>query len=87
MELGLDKIMKAMTTEEDDEPIIMPNVPEFKSTQRNVLSIMGRLLNPDCKKISSLVLDMPRKWGMINRVVVWFFLRTGFSLSSSTRKI
>lgn len=67
MELGLDKIMKAMTIEED-EPIIMPDLPEFKSTERNVLSIMGRLLNLDCQKISSLVLDMSRKWGMNNRV-------------------
>lgn len=46
----------------------MPNLPQFKSTEKNVLSIMGKVLNPDCQKMSSLVLDMSRKWGIHNRV-------------------
>lgn len=68
MELGLTNIMKAMTIDEDDEPIIMPDFPEFKSTERNGMSVIGRLLNPDWQKILSLILDLPRKWGIYNRV-------------------
>lgn len=68
MDLCLDKVMKAITIEEDEELAIMPNIPEFKSTETNILSIMGKLLNSDCQKISSVVLDMPRKWGFHNRV-------------------
>lgn len=46
----------------------MPNLPEFRSTEENVLSIMGKLLNLDCQKMSSMILDMPQKWGIYNRV-------------------
>lgn len=68
MALGLNKVMKAMTIEEDAAPIIMPNLLEFKSTERNAMSVLGRILNPDSQRISSFVLDMPQMWGMNNRV-------------------
>lgn len=29
---------------------------------------MGRLLNPDCQKMASLILDLPRKWQLYDRV-------------------
>lgn len=60
---------------EDDGPIIMLDLSE-----KNVMSILGKVLNPDCQRKSNLVLDMPRKWGMVNRVrgVVLFKDRVQF---------
>lgn len=68
MSTSIDKALMAMSLEEEDKPFDMPDLPEFCSSEKNVLSIMGRLLNPDCQKMSSLILDMPRKWQVSGRV-------------------
>ena len=54
--------------EEDDEPYVLPDRPEYYSTERNYLSLIGRLLNPRCQKMTDLILDMPRKWQLYDRV-------------------
>ncbi|XP_048615845.1 uncharacterized protein LOC125588510 [Brassica napus] len=54
--------------EEDEEPFIMPDLPEYYSTARNCLSLVGRLLNPSQQKMSDLIKDMPRKWQLYERV-------------------
>lgn len=68
MSSTLDKAMLAMTIDEDDEPFMLPDLPEYCSCQANSLSLIGRILNPDCQKISNLIRDMPRKWQKYDRV-------------------
>ncbi|CAN7120513.1 unnamed protein product, partial [Brassica rapa subsp. narinosa] len=41
---------------------MMDLLPQFKSFERISKSLIGRILNPDCQEMSSLILDMPRKW-------------------------
>ena len=54
----------AMFLEEDEEdsPFDLPDLPEFSSCERNAVSLVGRLLNPDCQDMKSLIRNMPRKW-------------------------
>lgn len=62
MSSAMDKALMAMSLEEDDEPFELPDLPEYSSNEINKLSLIGRILNPKFQKISSLILDMPRKW-------------------------
>ncbi|XP_048605831.1 uncharacterized protein LOC125583238 [Brassica napus] len=64
----LDKALKHLSIEEEDEPFVLPDRPEFYATERNSMSLIGRLLNPHCQKMGDLILDMPRKWQLYNRV-------------------
>ncbi|KAL1198550.1 hypothetical protein V5N11_021628 [Cardamine amara subsp. amara] len=57
-----------MSLEEEDETFDMPYLPEYCSSENNVLSIIGRVLNPDFQKVANLVLDMPRKCQLFDRV-------------------
>lgn len=68
MSSSIDIALMAMSLEEEDKPFDMPDLPEFCSSEKNVQSILGRLLNPECQKMSSLILDMPRKWQMVGRI-------------------
>lgn len=62
MSYAMDKAMMALSLEEEDEPFDMPDLPEFKSSERNSRSLIGRILNPDVQKMPGLIQDMPRKW-------------------------
>ncbi|KAL9308332.1 hypothetical protein AtEden1_Chr1g0038841 [Arabidopsis thaliana] len=70
MSSAMDKAMLAMSLqeEEEDQPFDMPDLPEFSSCERNALSLVGRLLNPDCQEMKRLIRDMPRKWQKEGRV-------------------
>ncbi|XP_018474041.1 uncharacterized protein LOC108845309 [Raphanus sativus] len=68
MSHALDKEMMALSLKEEDEPFMMPDLPQFRSTERNARSIIGRILNPDCQKMSALIHDIPRKWQKQGRV-------------------
>lgn len=68
MSSPLDKILTDLSLEEKEEPFNLPDIPEFSSKDVNSVSIIGRILNPECQKVSSLILDMPRKWQIYNRV-------------------
>lgn len=57
----IDKAMSSMQLEEDS-PFLLPDLPEYNSSEQNFLSIMGRILNPDHQKVSDVVFDMPMKW-------------------------
>lgn len=61
MSASIDRALMALSLREEEEPFVMPDLPEYCSSEKNVLSIMGRLLNPDCQKMSSLIMNMPRK--------------------------
>lgn len=67
MEFQLDKSMKAMKIDED-KLLILPNQPNYCSNERNIMSLMGRLLNPENQKMSSFIHDMPRLWKVYDRV-------------------
>ncbi|KAL0689957.1 hypothetical protein Bca4012_089635 [Brassica carinata] len=67
MSIAMDKALMAMSLEEEDEPFNLPDLPEFSSVERNYLSLIGRILNPDCQKMRSLILDMPRKWQKVGK--------------------
>lgn len=58
----------SLQEEEEDQPFDMPDLPEFSSCERNALSLVGRLLNPDCQEMKRLIRDMPRKWQKEGRV-------------------
>ncbi|XP_010515282.1 PREDICTED: uncharacterized protein LOC104791160 [Camelina sativa] len=68
MSVVIDKALMAMSLDEDDEPFMMPNLPEFCASEKNELSLIGRILNPNSQKVSNVVLTMPRKWQKIGRV-------------------
>lgn len=70
MSSKLDHAMMNMNLnlEEEDEPFDLPDLPEFCSNEQNALSIIGRILNPDHHNILDVVLDMPRKWKIYDRV-------------------
>ena len=60
--------MMALSLEEEDEPFVMPDLPQFRSHERNARSLIGRILNPDCQKMARLILEMPHKWQKYGRV-------------------
>lgn len=68
MSSSLDRALLAMTIEEEDEPFDLPDLPQYSSCQNNSISLIGRLLNPDCQKMSNLIREMPRKWQKLDRV-------------------
>lgn len=67
MEFPLDKTLKELSIEED-KPLVLRNNPKFSSCERNVHSLLGRLLNPDVQKMSSMIHDLPRLWRCYDRV-------------------
>ncbi|KAL0648163.1 hypothetical protein Bca4012_046454 [Brassica carinata] len=52
----------ALSLEEEDKPFDMPDLPGFCSNEKNKLSLVGRMLNPECQKMSTLIWRMPGKW-------------------------
>ncbi|XP_019095330.1 PREDICTED: uncharacterized protein LOC109130252 [Camelina sativa] len=54
--------------EEEDKPLVLSNLPQFYSSERNVRSLIGRFLNPDYQRMSNWILEMPRIWRLYNRV-------------------
>ncbi|KAG7537204.1 hypothetical protein ISN44_As13g011240 [Arabidopsis suecica] len=76
MSSAMDKALMAMSLEEEEEILFdMPNLPEFMSMERNVLSLVGCTLNPSCQSMKNLIRDMPRKWQKPGRM-------RGFAISS-----
>lgn len=68
MSSAMDKSLMAMSLEDEDAPFVMPDLPEYRSTERNSRSLIGRLLNPACQKMAELIQQMPRKWQKQGRV-------------------
>ena len=68
MSSQLDKPLLNMFLAEEEEPFVLPDHLEYHSTGRNSLSLVGRILNPQCQKMSDVILDMPRKWKLYDRV-------------------
>lgn len=66
MEFALDKALRDMSIEEDN-PLILKKHLKYSSYERNVCSIMGRLLNLEMQKMVNLIHDLPRLWRRYNR--------------------
>lgn len=64
----MDKALMALSLEDEEVPFEMPDLPEFSSAEENKLSLIGRILNPDRQKMSSLIMKMSRKWQKKGRV-------------------
>lgn len=70
MSAAMDRALMAMSLEEEEEekPLVIPDKPEYSSCGNNALSSIGRVLNPDCQRISHLLMDLPGKWGKKDRI-------------------
>lgn len=68
MSASIDWILMAMKINDVEEPYDLPNDPEYCSLEENRLRLIGRVLNPDKQNISDLILDMPRKWQLDEKV-------------------
>ena len=68
MSHAMDKAMMELSLDEEDEPFDMPNLPQYRSCERNSRSLVGRILNPDCQKMPGLIRNMPRSWQKQGRV-------------------
>ncbi|KAG7551547.1 hypothetical protein ISN45_Aa06g022140 [Arabidopsis thaliana x Arabidopsis arenosa] len=66
MEYALDKALQEMSLE-DDKPIVLKNLPKYSSVERNVCSIIGKLLCPENQKMTGVIHEMPRLWRVYNR--------------------
>lgn len=64
MSAAMDRALMALSLEEEEEeaPFVMPDRPGFRAIEASALSLIGRALNPECQKMSTLILSMPRKW-------------------------
>lgn len=63
----LQKAIQAMSLEEE-EPLTLPDSPRFRVIDDNQLSLMGRLLNPDCQTMARMIEYMPTPWRMVGKV-------------------
>lgn len=55
MSIAMDKAMMALSLDEDDVPFEMPNLSQFRLSERNARSLIGRILNPDYQKIFRVI--------------------------------
>lgn len=68
MSSSIDKALMAMTLEEEDAPFQMPDLLEFCSSEKNELSLVGRVLNPDGQKMANLIMNLSEFWfGLMSR--------------------
>ncbi|XP_018454030.1 uncharacterized protein LOC108825202 [Raphanus sativus] len=51
----MDKAMMALSLDEDDVPFEMPNLSQFRLSERNARSLIGRILNPDYQKMFRVI--------------------------------
>ena len=63
----LHKSLRAMKLDEE-EPLTLPDSPRFRVYDQNSLSILGRLLNPDCQSMARMIEYMPTAWRVYDRV-------------------
>ncbi|KAF3596401.1 hypothetical protein DY000_02026519 [Brassica cretica] len=64
---NLHKAIRSMSLD-DDDPITLPDEPQFRVFDANATSILGRLLNPDAQNMARMIEFMPTAWRLYNRV-------------------
>ncbi|KAL0699701.1 hypothetical protein Bca4012_055823 [Brassica carinata] len=65
---SLHRSLKSMSIEDDEEPLVLPDSPRFRVFDENSLSLIGRLLNPDCQPMARMIEYMPTAWRVYGRV-------------------
>ncbi|KAG7570254.1 Reverse transcriptase zinc-binding domain [Arabidopsis thaliana x Arabidopsis arenosa] len=68
MSAAMDRALMALSLDEEDLPFDMPDLPQYSCCEKNSLSVVGRLLNPDHQSMSGLIMNMPRKWQKSDRI-------------------
>lgn len=63
----MDQALRTMSLS-DEDTLVLPTDPSYCVTESNTLSILGRLLNPDCQSMSRMIENMPRIWRLYERV-------------------
>lgn len=48
MSVAMDRALMSLSLEEEDEPFAIQDLPGFCLNGKNHLSIVGRVLNPEC---------------------------------------
>ncbi|XP_013632825.1 PREDICTED: uncharacterized protein LOC106338381 [Brassica oleracea var. oleracea] len=52
----------------EDKSIIIPEDDDYCAMERGSMSILGRLLNPDCQNMGRMLRTMPKVWKIYDRV-------------------
>lgn len=65
---SLHQSLKSMSIEEDEVPLTLPDSPRFRVFDGNSISLLGRLLNPDCQPMAKMIEYMPTAWRVYGRV-------------------
>lgn len=52
MSAAMDRVMMAMSIDEEDKALVIPNRPEYSSCGNNALSLIEWVLNPDFQKLA-----------------------------------
>ena len=63
---------------EEEEPLTLPDEPRFHVIADNELSILERLLNPDCQSMARMIDYMSTTWRVYGRVRGIAFSRDRF---------
>ncbi|XP_013694079.2 uncharacterized protein LOC106398024 [Brassica napus] len=63
----LHKAIGAMS-QDDEEPLVLPDSPQYRVFDENETSLLGRLLNPDCQSMEKMIDYMPTAWRVQGRV-------------------
>ncbi|XP_018435701.1 uncharacterized protein LOC108807987 [Raphanus sativus] len=64
----LHQSLYAMSIEEEEEPLTLPDSPRFRVFDGNSTSLLGRLLNPECQPMAKMMDYMPTAWRVYGRV-------------------
>lgn len=64
---SLQQRLKSMSLEEE-EPLTLPDSPRFRVFDGNSISLLGRLLNPECQPMAKMIEYMPTAWRVYGRV-------------------
>lgn len=83
---------------EEEEPLTLPDEPRFHVIADNELSILERLLNPDCQSMARMIDYMSTTWRVYGRVrgiwirirhipLVYFTIDTMYALAKEIGKV
>ncbi|XP_048599590.1 uncharacterized protein LOC125579786 [Brassica napus] len=63
----LHKAIRAMSIEDEEEPLTLPDEPRFRVFDENETSLLERLLNPDYQSMSRMIEYMMTAWRVYDR--------------------
>lgn len=66
--MALHKGKGILLEEDDDEPILLPDQANEHLIREYKLSLIGKILNPKKQNVERLIVSMPEKWGMSEKI-------------------